>query len=854
MAFVFASNYIDEETVAANSLVIPMPVGHASGDLLLVQVSQDAGTGTFSITSGTGWTHVSSFGAGGLRANSQRTGMWYKLAASSSEGDLTIGSTLSEQIGAIVMVIRGVHQTTPIDVNNSASATVSSDQFSFPSVTAGYDNELFIYGGGFDVASTVVFEHQNKITRIKHNGTINAGVSLYSGYVNQTTAAVRPDYKLNRATGGNGITYVIGIRDDGNAKKLHSLASFSTTLRHFGVFSLFDPTDTYSASDTIAATIDGFSTVSTYSTPTLSTTPSVTYGQNGYTSFGDTTSSASKLMTGPVIDFVSAVDLSDSIISAQLSHSNVTSAIGREGFYWVFADSSGNWAAYNISENLVAVYPTLYGVNSPMPIFLDVELATPKDSSGTIDWSDITKMGVLQVRGGTSAPAFRGQLLKDLLVTKKQDIQIIDGGNDAISFSENLSNMINIWHTSGLTYITSNSVLQGNTQILTRLPIQIGDGTNKTIFNYVSSSLTTPLRYTDKNGRRQINIVDNSLEVRIKTSSNDSIQFTGGLLTANTKTAFVIDDASSASATFDFSGLTVKGYSVTNNVSGIVINNASFFGCYSITLNGGSLDSCLVSDSIETAIITDEPDNISDCTFVSAGTGHAIEITATGTFTFSGNSFSGYGADGTTDAAIYNNSGGAVTINIAGGGGTPTVRNGSGASTTINNATTVQVTAKNANSFAAVSGATVLIEADSGGDLPAGDTVTITRSGSTASVAHTSHGLVSGAKVVIRGANQDEYNGVFTITNVTTHAYDYTVSGSPATPATGTILATAVIISGTTDSFGVISNASFSYTSDQPITGKIRKATTGTKYKTAAVIGTITSSGLDSTVLLIPDE
>ena len=37
------------------------------------------------------------------------------------------------------------------------------------------------------------------------------------------------------------------------------------------------------------------------------------------------------------------------------------------------------------------------------------------------------------------------------------------------------------------------------------------------------------------------------------------------------------------------------------------------------------------------------------------------------------------GADGTTDAAIYNNSGGAITLNISGGGDTPTVRNGASA-------------------------------------------------------------------------------------------------------------------------------------------------------------------------------
>jgi hypothetical protein len=63
-----------------------------------------------------------------------------------------------------------------------------------------------------------------------------------------------------------------------------------------------------------------------------------------------------------------------------------------------------------------------------------------------------------------------------------------------------------------------------------------------------------------------------------------------------------------------------------------------------------------------------------------------------GTYTFSGNLFSGYGSDSTTNAAVYNNSGGSVTLNISGGGSTPTVRNGTGASTTLNNSVTVTLT------------------------------------------------------------------------------------------------------------------------------------------------------------------
>jgi hypothetical protein len=63
----------------------------------------------------------------------------------------------------------------------------------------------------------------------------------------------------------------------------------------------------------------------------------------------------------------------------------------------------------------------------------------------------------------------------------------------------------------------------------------------------------------------------------------------------------------------------------------------------------------------------------------------------------------------------------------------------------------------------------------------------ITRSGSTATATVTAHGLSTGNKVNLQGAAQTEYNGVFTITVVDANTFTYTVTGTPATPATGTI-------------------------------------------------------------------
>src|SRR5436853_201148 len=65
----------------------------------------------------------------------------------------------------------------------------------------------------------------------------------------------------------------------------------------------------------------------------------------------------------------------------------------------------------------------------------------------------------------------------------------------------------------------------------------------------------------------------------------------------------------------------------------------------------------------------------------------------------------------------------------------------------------------------------------------------LTRSGSTATVTSTAHGYTSGDVVEIRGAAQSEYNGFVKITVVDPNTFTYTVSGSPVSPAMGTIVA-----------------------------------------------------------------
>ena len=78
----------------------------------------------------------------------------------------------------------------------------------------------------------------------------------------------------------------------------------------------------------------------------------------------------------------------------------------------------------------------------------------------------------------------------------------------------------------------------------------------------------------------------------------------------------------------------------------------------------------------------------------------------------------------------------------------------------------------------------------------------LTESGDVATATVTAgHGYVEGDILLIAGADQAEYNGEAKVSNVTATTFDFAVSGSPTTPATGTITAKVAPVGGWTRPF-----------------------------------------------------
>jgi len=126
------------------------------------------------------------------------------------------------------------------------------------------------------------------------------------------------------------------------------------------------------------------------------------------------------------------------------------------------------------------------------------------------------------------------------------------------------------------------------------------------------------------------------------------------------------------------------------------LNGTSIINCNKLYQSGATLSNCSIIAANTSAgiafIESNSPENISNCSF-EFSSGHAIELTSAiaTAFTFSNNTFSNYGVSGSTDAAIYNNSGKNIVINVS-NGDTPTIRNGTGANTTVNNSIVLSLT------------------------------------------------------------------------------------------------------------------------------------------------------------------
>lgn len=124
------------------------------------------------------------------------------------------------------------------------------------------------------------------------------------------------------------------------------------------------------------------------------------------------------------------------------------------------------------------------------------------------------------------------------------------------------------------------------------------------------------------------------------------------------------------------------------------MRGCTIVGSGELTSNGATINDCIFQGVVTTSPVSgtwaliinssSEMSSVTNCSFINCN--KAIKITAAGTYTFNGISFSGNTFD------VENSSAGLVTINVSGGGSTPTVTNTGGGSSVVNSNVGITVT------------------------------------------------------------------------------------------------------------------------------------------------------------------
>ncbi|MHA2063211.1 MAG: hypothetical protein ACXABY_02400 [Candidatus Thorarchaeota archaeon] len=309
-----------------------------------------------------------------------------------------------------------------------------------------------------------------------------------------------------------------------------------------------------------------------------------------------------------------------------------------------------------------------------------------------------------------------------------------------------------------------------------------------------------------------------------------------------------------ANADFDVLGCQFKDMGSFVFGSNASANNSIWRGCSQITACGLPFTNNQVLDYVGPACtaalvwpVDVDLDGKLDGTTFEKGTNahHAIELgtTSPSNLTVRSCTFSGFaGSDNEDDAVFYvKRSSGSVNIGAVECTGTITYKT-DGAAVNITQGVSTQVTVQNAQTGCWLANARVLVEAGAGGPFPYQEAVeNLSYAASVVTASHPDHGLGSGDWVVIRGASEGQYNGVWQITVSSASVYTYAVSTSPTSPASGCAVATFAPIHALTSASGLVSDTR-TYASDQPFTGRVRADLSGSPYQTQPFSGTIDSA------------
>lgn len=674
------TSFAYETVITDGGLTIPM-CAYEAGDLLFAFCVGDTGAPTWGCSNGVGtWNQLIA------QNNSASFVVYWKYAAASGEGDVVFTSTVNETYSGALVAVRDAYQgytsgSPPLKSNTTSTGT----KIALPTITTTADNSLILAAiGNTAAAGSIAFIDSALQDLVKVDGSAE---SLGVGWFFKQSAGLTTAYNASSLASGSGVKCVIECRapaGGANVIPAYPVSDASILLSP-------GPSAAWDSNTALAATADtNFGTSiagKTCNDGTVAAAVDIGIDKGAFMSFAGLTNAvtANQISGAEAVMAAARYNVGNRNILGHFRHPTPAHnqrlsplSSGRGIWFGMKSDATAlaNWKVWQVHGNDVAM-PGGY----VMPIVINAANTDTIATNGTLNNADVRRYGFwVGGIGALTNQACFGPMWA-------MDTTVIAGGNTAEPID-----IPAIIQSAALNKVRFSSLLQGSNQMLCLQAIQFGDGgTNPTYLKVNGGAVEFP---SQKNFAKKLvnyNGIDNAVGWTFYPGASDTVDLSGTAFASASKFHWRIHASASASASWNLAGVAINGAGDVQLRPVTTFEQMSFSNCLTIVQNGSAIQSSSFSNS--TISTCDNPANISDCSFTSGGTGHALVITAAGTYSFSGNTFAGYGANDTTDAAIYNNSGGAVTLNISGGGSTPTVRNGAGASTNIVSGVTITIEA-----------------------------------------------------------------------------------------------------------------------------------------------------------------
>lgn len=760
MAKVIRSATKRQQSATTHKVELPP---NSEDDLILVCVAQDGNLSSVTLTIDQSFT-IQQQNANGTDGKIM---VAYKVAGSGGQTTApTVTSSVSAEWTSTTVIVRGA-DTSDIFEAFSSATTDTVDRYNPPTVTTSENNCLvFTFVGNFgtnrDIAPAPLnAANLHRLSSIQADNFGGSSHSLdWSFLASAGTSATQEYYALNTVS-YIGVTFAINDSGDGYIPGYIDPGTQPSKLID-PLRGNYYPVGGGSAPSIASyiTTIDGFTTV------LGSPSPGFFEGYNLYHNLlyiviNSTGMGVFNYRPASTVDFTWGTGLfSVQFMSRIPADAPSVNSFADGGFGVLLYDNQATeeyiyWkvGSSDASRSSAEWIPCL--------IQVDDAQGTAQETYLTPDLTNITGIGF------TQANSLLNNSFCAAFYTLYNKV-VVAGGGSAVPMDYQ-----DLWRI--LSHVTAPYAERlGTNSFLAYIPIVIGGG-QAVHTNLDGMSLQFPKSFDPNTKDFNVHVADNKLGLTLDGNSGDTISITNSLLSGASKWHFIM--ASGLAGTYNLSGTTISNAgTVTLRDISQDLSGLTFSECDTIALNDCALtNSTITASTADVALDIDDPTecaDLSNLSFVDNTNGHSIELKATGTYTFDNFTFSGGGADSTTTADVYNNTGGAITINISGGGDTPTVRNGAGASTTVQNSVTVTVTVIDEDGDP-IQNARVLLEESPGGtDVLTG--LTDASGVATTSYAFTSTQAVTGW--VRKGSGSPYYKQATLAGSITSSGYDVTVT------------------------------------------------------------------------------